>query len=460
VLTAAQAPDVREAAKLATQWAGVNVNAVADLVGTLGDGSPLNDWLDEFVSDSVQVVKDTLIDGVARGIGPEALGRALAKATDLPLHRAMTLSRTETMRAFRSASLASFEANSDIIAGYERHAFLSASSCLSCIATSGQFYPLGVPFSEHPRGRCVPIPVLKNSPLLGHIETGEEWFNKQPEKFRRESFPVGLRGDYDAGRVTLGDMAHLHTNDVWGNSYQVSTIGQARKNAAARLARGAEPKALAKPLESIEAQAVSVPKFKTTKEAHAWAQANLQTPIDGLTGADVDVVQNVMRIVKDAETRTGKAIPARIEFGGIKGKAYGQFDGKTGVIHYRKRYQDVEAAMKADDAEWIRRVRGDIPFHSTTSLDGLTWHEIAHAYDKASHYGLRREISALPLEVRRGLLSVSGYSGEDFSVGSVSGAPPLGEAFAEAFAAVLTTTPNHSPAITASSSTRSTRRSR
>jgi hypothetical protein len=238
VLTAAQAPDVREAAKLATQWAGVNTNAVADLVGTLGDGSPLNDWLNEFVTDSVQVVKDTLIDGVARGIGPEALARALAKATDLPLHRAMTLSRTETMRSYRSASLRSMQANSDIIAGYERSASLSVTSCAACIATAGNFYPLSHPFEEHPRGRCSPIPVLKDAPLLGHIQTGPEWFAEQPAATQKAILGPGAYEAFSRGEIQLQDMAQRTFDEQWGGSIQRSSLIQARASARQRRAGG------------------------------------------------------------------------------------------------------------------------------------------------------------------------------------------------------------------------------
>lgn len=151
MLTIAQGLDIRQASRLSAQWTALNTNAVTDLVGSLSDGSPLDVWLKEFVEDSVQVVKDTLVDGVARGIGPEALGRELAQATDLPLHRAMTLARTETMHAYRSAGIAAMQANDDILSGWQWSCAPSG-ACLACQAKDGATYPLRQSFFPgHPR---------------------------------------------------------------------------------------------------------------------------------------------------------------------------------------------------------------------------------------------------------------------------------------------------------------------
>lgn len=235
VLTLAQSIDVATAARNAVGWTQLNPNAVADLVGSLSDGSPLDAWLQEFVSDSVQVVKDTLIDGVARGINAGDLGRALAQATDLPLHRALNLSRTTVLDSYRSASIRSFQANESILSGWTWISAHDARVCVACLSKSGHDFPLTTSFMpSHNRCRCAPAPKLKNDSLNSRLETGQEWFDKQPEKFRRESFPVALRPEYDAGRITLADMAYLQHDATWGDSYQTATITQARANAARR----------------------------------------------------------------------------------------------------------------------------------------------------------------------------------------------------------------------------------
>lgn len=238
-LTIAQGVDARAASRVAARWTTINTNAVADLVGSLSDGSPLSSWIERVVPDSVQTVKDTLLDGVTRGIHPEALAKRLSAATDLPLERAMTMARTETLRAYRSAGLESMRQNADILSGWTWSAAHGPRTCNACLALSGRDFPLTVAFmASHVRCRCSPLPRLKDDSLLPSLQTGEEWFNAQPREWQRERFPVGLRGDFDAGRVGIQDMASLRHDDVWGDSYQVSSIPEARRQARSRRSGG------------------------------------------------------------------------------------------------------------------------------------------------------------------------------------------------------------------------------
>ncbi len=237
-LTIAQGATVRDASRVAARWTGLNSNAVADLVGSLSDGSPLQAWMERVVPESVTAVRDTLLDGVARGINPEDLARRLAAVSDLPLERALTVSRTETMRSYRSAGLASMQANSDILAGYERSASLSVTSCAACIATAGKFYPLSHPFEEHVRGRCSPIPVLKDATLLADIQTGPEWFAEQSAATQKTILGPGAYEAYRRKEIALEDMAHVRRDDVWGNSVQRASLAQARRNARSRRSGG------------------------------------------------------------------------------------------------------------------------------------------------------------------------------------------------------------------------------
>jgi len=270
VLTVAQAESLQQAAKIATQWTALNRDALTDLVGSLSDGSPLSDWIERVVPDAVQTVRDTLIDGVARGINPNDLARALSEATDLPLQRALTMARTETLNAYRSASIKTYQENDDILAGWTWIAAHDDRTCSACLAKSGQDFPLTVQFMPtHPRCRCSPAPKLKDDSLLPALQTGPEWFAEQPIDWQRQRFPVALRGDFDAGRVGIEDMAHLRRDDIWGDSYQTATIGQARANAKARLAAKTKPAALPKPSTTVKPYKPA----KTLPDAERYAQS-------------------------------------------------------------------------------------------------------------------------------------------------------------------------------------------
>lgn len=233
-LTIAQGVDARAASRVAARWTTINTNAVADLVGSLSDGSPLSSWIERVVPDSVQTVKDTLLDGVTRGIHPEALAKRLSAATDLPLERAMTMARTETLRAYRSAGLESMRQNADILSGWTWSAARSG-ACLACTAKDGTVYPLTTPyFPGHPRCRCSPIPALKDDSLLPQLETAGDRFRALPMDEQLKQIPMGARADYQTGRLTLSDFIHEDHSEEWGTSVRQASIADARRNAAKR----------------------------------------------------------------------------------------------------------------------------------------------------------------------------------------------------------------------------------
>ena len=238
-LTVAQAPDAQAAAELARQWTGLNRGALENLVGALSDGSPLDDWLRQLAPDAVQAARDVLTDGVARGINPRDLARELTRATGMPLNRAMSVSRTETMRSFTQASLTAMQENGDIVTMYERSAAMSPRTCAACIALSGKRYPLTVPFDEHPQGRCSPIPVLDDPDgLLPEIETGEQWFARQPADVQRQILGIGGYDAYRRGEIQLQDMVAHDSSEKWGGSNRRATLSEAR--AAAKRRRSGE----------------------------------------------------------------------------------------------------------------------------------------------------------------------------------------------------------------------------
>lgn len=242
VLTVAQAPTAAKAAAIEVNWNSLNTSAVQEVTAALSDGTPLDVYLRENVEKQVTLVQETLIDGVARGVNSADLGRQIAAQTELPLHQAMTLSRTETMRAYRGASLQSYAENSDVLEGWQWSS-ARGNVCLACLAKDGTVYPLTVTFfGSHPRCRCSPIPYLHDPDgLLPHIETGREWLARQDKKTQQQV--IGSKVGYDAyakGEVGLEDFIQETQNDQWGPSIQQASVTQARKNADRRKAKDSE----------------------------------------------------------------------------------------------------------------------------------------------------------------------------------------------------------------------------
>lgn len=243
-LTVAQAPDAQAAANIAREWTALNRGAMESLVGQLADGSPVNDWLQQVVGETVDAARAALMDGITRGLSPRQVGASLARISDMPLWRAQGAARDAMMTSYTSASMQTFAENEDILAGWTWHAAKQERTCLGCLAKDdGTVHPVTEQFfPRHNRCRCSPLPKLADDEGYGDdIETGVEWFNKQPQAVRDRMVPVGLRDEFRAGKVRIEDMATLQRDDRFGDRWRQSTITEARANAARRQGGGAAP---------------------------------------------------------------------------------------------------------------------------------------------------------------------------------------------------------------------------
>jgi SPP1 gp7 family putative phage head morphogenesis protein len=185
-------------------FALVNTGAVEALVGTLGDGSPLASLLDQLAPQGAQLAGDALITGVVTGQNPQTIAREVRDALGVPLARALTISRTEVLRAYREATLAQYRANRDVVEGWVWVAAHSRRTCPVCLAMSGRVFPLDRPFASHPNCRCVPAPKLASrpSPFL----PGPQWFGGLPADAQRAILGPAKFAMYALGRLRLDDL--------------------------------------------------------------------------------------------------------------------------------------------------------------------------------------------------------------------------------------------------------------
>jgi SPP1 gp7 family putative phage head morphogenesis protein len=130
------------------------------LVGNLQNGSPLKALFDSLATNGARRAGQVLFDGVAAGHGPRVIAKQLESALGTPLNRALTISRTETLRVYNQAAMSNFRANSDVVAEWEWGASDDARICPICRDLNGKRFPLSVDFVQaHPNDRCQPRPV-------------------------------------------------------------------------------------------------------------------------------------------------------------------------------------------------------------------------------------------------------------------------------------------------------------
>ncbi len=207
-------------------FARLPTGALTDLVGFLQDGSPLRELLDELGPEASQAVRKALITGVATGQGPRTIARWIRQELGGNLARALTISRTEVLRSYRTASLRTYQANRDVVKGWIWHSARDRRTCMACIAMHGSFHTLEERLDDHVRGRCSMVPVTKTWAELGYrdipdrrppIEPGPEWFARQPEAVQRQMLGPARYAAWKDGAFDLRDLVGRRRNPRWGS---------------------------------------------------------------------------------------------------------------------------------------------------------------------------------------------------------------------------------------------------
>lgn len=208
---------------LSGSFVALPTGPVQELVGVLANGSPLHALLQELGPDAARAVGDRLIQGVATGQGTATIARQIRSALGGNLARAMTISRTETLRAYRTSAQQTMLANKDVLGGWRWQASLSSRTCPACVALSGTIHPLTESMGEHVRGRCVMVAI----PRVGGMpppETGVDWFARQSEETQAQMLGPSKYRAYRDGAFELKDLIGTHRSEAWGDSFHERSL--------------------------------------------------------------------------------------------------------------------------------------------------------------------------------------------------------------------------------------------
>jgi hypothetical protein len=106
-----------QGATLAGSFDVLPADALRELVGVLGDGSPLSSLLAQLGPQAAEATRAALVTGVALGQGPRQIAAAVRQATSMVPARAATIARQESLRAYRGASFRRWQAD-DLVVGW------------------------------------------------------------------------------------------------------------------------------------------------------------------------------------------------------------------------------------------------------------------------------------------------------------------------------------------------------
>lgn len=195
------------------------------LVGNLVDGTPLRALLDTLGKDVSTRIRSALIEGVALGKGPREIARKVRRASGMPLARALTIARTETLRVYRTTTSESFKANRDTVTGWTWHSALDKRTCPVCFSMHGTTHGVDETLDTHPNCRCAMVPMTKTWKELGFdgvpetrisVEKGANVFARQSVELQRAVLGPGKFAAYKAGQLSLRETVVETRSKVWG----------------------------------------------------------------------------------------------------------------------------------------------------------------------------------------------------------------------------------------------------
>jgi hypothetical protein len=123
-------------------------------------------------AEAASAVRRELIRGVASGTGARDTAARMVRRSEQRfnggLTRAMTISRTETLDAHRTAAQEGQALHADVLAGWTWLAKLDEKTCRSCWSKAGTVYPVteAGPL-DHQSGRCARMPKTQSWADLG-----------------------------------------------------------------------------------------------------------------------------------------------------------------------------------------------------------------------------------------------------------------------------------------------------
>lgn len=233
-------------------FARINPEVLAAGIGFMGDGTVLTRHLSRTLpAAAVDAIRDALLHGLSAGHSQAKMLRAVTDAAAVAHGRAVTILRTESLRAYREASRRTYEANTDVLEGWVWNAHLDSRTCAACVVMDGTIHPMDATLDGHPRCRCAMIPRTKSWTALGirgaggdtrpKVRSGKAWLAAQPARVQRAILGRAKYAAWKDGEIALDDVVARHQDAAWGTMRTERSLKAIREGRAANWHDGDMP---------------------------------------------------------------------------------------------------------------------------------------------------------------------------------------------------------------------------
>lgn len=202
-------------------WNRLNIDAIKTMIGFAGNGSPLHKLLKADYPDAVDGLMKVLTSGVVRGYGPAQIAREMSNGAAMGLERSLLIARTEIARTYRMANTEQYR-KSGVVSGFKR-LVKKETACMACLIMDGQLFRIEEELEDHPRGKCVPVPVVDGT-REATWQSGVEYFRSLSPEEQSSRMGADKYTAWKEGLFGLYDLARISHSDEWGDSPRVATL--------------------------------------------------------------------------------------------------------------------------------------------------------------------------------------------------------------------------------------------
>ncbi|WP_373070121.1 phage minor head protein [Gemmatimonas sp.] len=207
-------------------------DTIETLAATTTRQAPVGKLFRTIAKDAAEEARTMLLAETAKGTSGKTIARKLASTLQIPLTRATTIVRTEQMRAYRLTAHARYES-----AGVTEWVWLAGTSgrtCPACWGKHGKRFPIRIPMGSHPNCRCTSVPFVDG---VTDITDGETLFGALPAAEKLAVLGPAKMRAYNAGTISLADLAVDHVHAEWGQSVRQASLRELLGTAAEQFYR-------------------------------------------------------------------------------------------------------------------------------------------------------------------------------------------------------------------------------
>lgn len=214
-----------QAQAAAAAWMRPDPAALERLIGYV-DSAAMRAKFARFGANAANNFADTVLALTAQGKGAAAIARAVENWYHVPFAWAENMTRTVQNTSYRGASHASYLLNEALLDGWMWRAALDVRTCMSCISQHGTIHPVDETLTDHHRGRCTPVPVVKGTTWARGVEAGQDWYGRLPEGAQRRVAGDLLFTALRNGDAAWSDLSKAYDDVVFGRMLREASVSE------------------------------------------------------------------------------------------------------------------------------------------------------------------------------------------------------------------------------------------